>query len=379
MNAIPSQESERIELPFVRNLWYVAGWASEFSGAGPFGRIIVNEPIAFYRKKDGELVALADRCAHRWAPLSYGRVEGDDLRCMYHGARFARDGRCVEVPGQERIPPILRVRTFPTVEKHRFVWIWLGDPERVDARLIPDLGMLDQPERRIYFASLDYDAHYSLITDNLLDLSHLAFLHEKTAGRQVVPMQEPSNTCYMPGGSEAKSLERGVRVESWVSGPAARNVALPKNVPDGDLWTRTDFVVPGIFISQDRMYPYGTAERFKGLAPDADSAPLSDSMSIQAVTPLTARKTRYFYSFGPRASDLEQEEADAMWAIANETFAEDLRMIQAQQNIIDAYPGPRMGGIAADRGLVLFRSLMKKLAAGERPPPGLKEMAVGAP
>jgi phenylpropionate dioxygenase-like ring-hydroxylating dioxygenase large terminal subunit len=368
MNTAHSEGRERIELPFLRNIWYVAGWASEFDASGPIGRTIVDEPIVLYRKRDGKLVALQDRCAHRWAPLSFGRVEGDDLRCMYHGVKYGADGRCVEVPGQDRIAKMLCVRPYPVVQKNRLVWIWMADPAIADPDLIPDLGMLDQPWRRIYHGSLDYEANYSLINDNLLDLSHLSFLHEKTVGRPVVTEAESHLKPYTPGGSEAKPLERGVRVESWVSGPLARNVLLPKKVPDGDLWTRTDFLAPGIFISDERMYPAGTAQECQDLPPGAERVSLSDSMSIQAVTPMTARKTRYFYSFGPRASDVEAEESDAMWQIVKETFSEDLRMIQAQQSIIDAHPGHRMGGIAADRGLVLFRNLIKKLLAAETPP-----------
>ncbi len=355
------------ELPFLRNTWYVAGWATEFGAATAVGRSIVGELVVLYRKRDGTLVALEDRCAHRWAPLSFGRVEGDDLRCMYHGLKYGADGRCIEIPGQERIARSLCVRTYPVVERHCFAWIWMGDPARVDPDLIPDLGMLDQSWRRIYHGSLDYEANYALISDNLLDLSHIAFLHEKTLGRPVVTVSEDHLTPYFPGGAEAKPLDRGVRVDSWVSGPQARTVVLPSNVPDGDLWTRTDFLVPGVFISDDQMYPYGTAEACKGLAPGTERAALSDVMSIQALTPMTARKTRYFYSVGFRAADLEETESAAMWEIVTAAFSEDLRMIEAVQRTIDTYPGHRMAGIIADRGLVLFRNLMKKLIAGEAP------------
>jgi len=354
-----------IELPFLRNTWYVAGWISELQGSGPIGRTIIDKPIVLYRKRDGKLVALEDRCAHRWAPLSFGRVEGDDLRCMYHGLRYAADGQCVEIPGQDRVAKILCVGTYPIFEKHRLMWVWMGDPQSADPSLIPDLGMLDQPSRRLYWGSLDYDAHYSLISDNLLDLSHFFFLHEKTVGRPVVTTHQGDLTPYTPGGSEAKPLERGVRVESWVSGPVARNVLTPKKVPNGDLWTRTDFLVPGIFISYEQMYPEGTAQECKGLSPGAERVPLHDLMSIQAVTPMTLRTTRYFYSLGPRACDVDEEEADMMWEITQAAFSEDLQMIQAQQRIIDAHPGNRMCGIAADRGLTLFRNLMKKLIAAE--------------
>jgi vanillate O-demethylase monooxygenase subunit len=111
---------------FIRNLWYVAAWSHELSAAAPIGRVILGEPVALYRKRDGSVVALEDRCPHRHAPLSLGRVEGDDLRCMYHGLRFGCDGVCKEMPARAQ-PPRLAVRTLPVVERWSWLWVWMGD------------------------------------------------------------------------------------------------------------------------------------------------------------------------------------------------------------------------------------------------------------
>jgi vanillate O-demethylase monooxygenase subunit len=350
------------DLPFLTDFWYVAGWRSEFESVGPHARTIIDQPIVLYRDRKNKLVALADRCAHRWAPLSLGRVEGDTLRCMYHGIRFGPDGACVAIPEQDVIPPKMCVRAYPVIERNKLVWVWMGSPDLADASLVPDLAALDQDGRKISFGSLDYKANYALIADNLLDLSHIGFLHENTAGRPVAS-GNLARACYLPGGSEAKTIDHGVRVESWVSGPAARNVLLPAAVPDGDLWTRTDFLVPGIFISEDRMYPYGVAERSGFRVPDPNIAALSDAISVQAVTPVSDRKTRYFYSFSPGADDVPASEFEAMWTVVKDTFAEDLKMIEAQQIIIDEHPAHQMAGIAADRGFVLFRKMVSRLAA----------------
>lgn len=362
---------ERKDL-FLRNIWYVAGWSSEFKSSLPLGRTIIDEHVVLYRTTNGKLVALEDRCAHRWAPLSLGRVEGDNLRCMYHGVKYGADGRCVEIPGQDRVAKTLCVRTYPVIEKFRFVWVWMGDAGMADPNLIPDLSMLDQTWRRVYVGNLDYEASYFLINDNLLDLSHLSFLHEKTLGRPVSTPMVSRPKPRILGGSEAKPLHNGVRVEGWQSGLHSRIVTLPKNVPDGDYWSRVDYLVPGIYIALGQMYPDGTAEECKGLPPGAERVPLSDGMGIQAVTPMTTRQTRYYFSVGLRASDMEQEESEAVWDIVKEAFSEDLQMIHAQQRMIDTYPGQRMAGIAADRGLVLFRNLMKRLIADETSVAGLE-------
>jgi phenylpropionate dioxygenase-like ring-hydroxylating dioxygenase large terminal subunit len=353
---------------WLRNAWYVAGWADDLTPAIPVGITLLNQPVACYRDQTGAWVALEDRCAHRWAPLSRGRVEGNDLRCMYHGLRYDRSGRCVEIPGQNRVPKSLGVRRFPALERHGFVWVWMGDPGRADPHLIPDLSLLDDSSRHIYRGSLDYNANYALISDNLLDLSHISFLHERTLGRSVSGPAGPRTKPRVHMGSEAVSLERGVRVENWVSGAAARGIWVPSGAPDGDLWSRVDLLVPGIYVSQAQMYPEGTAEECRGLAPlriGTDQLPLSDSMSIQAIMPITSRRTRYFYSYGSRSVDMSREESDAVWAIIRDAFTEDLNMIEAQQRNIDQHPGHRMAGIAADRGLTLFRALVKRLASAE--------------
>ena len=77
---------------FLRNCWYVAAWAAEV-GAAPLARTICGAPVALFRTGSGEAVALEDRCCHRNLPLSMGRVEGEALRCGYHGLLFDRDGR----------------------------------------------------------------------------------------------------------------------------------------------------------------------------------------------------------------------------------------------------------------------------------------------
>jgi len=104
---------------FVRNCWYCAGWDYHLTQGknSLLARRIANEPLVLYRKPDGAVVAMEDRCCHRQAPLHLGQKEGDALRCMYHGMKFGPDGICIEIPGQEKIPQQARVRTFPVVER----------------------------------------------------------------------------------------------------------------------------------------------------------------------------------------------------------------------------------------------------------------------
>ena len=131
---------------FLYNSWYVAAWNHELIDGKKLARTILERPIVLYRGASGKVVALDDRCCHRAAPLSMGRVEGDDIRCMYHGMKFASDGKCIQIPGQDNIPPKLGVRSYPVVERYNLIFIWTGDPEMADPKLILDYPPLDDPE-----------------------------------------------------------------------------------------------------------------------------------------------------------------------------------------------------------------------------------------
>ena len=115
---------------FLRNCWYVAGWSHDIAADRLVSRTMLGEPIVLYRKGDGSVTALEDRCCHRLAPLSRGRIEGDDLRCMYHGLKFAPSGKCVEVPDQDFVPSTAVVRSYPVVEQDCWVWLWMGSGRR---------------------------------------------------------------------------------------------------------------------------------------------------------------------------------------------------------------------------------------------------------
>ena len=151
---------------FVRNAWYVAMWGEDLAREQVAGRTILNEAVAIFRKADGSVAALADRCAHRFAPLHLGKVvAGDRIQCAYHGLEFDGAGACVLNPhGNKRVPPSARVRSYPVVEKHRALWIWMGD-KPADLSAIPDFSPLDTNEAS-HVTKLDWitiNANYELV------------------------------------------------------------------------------------------------------------------------------------------------------------------------------------------------------------------------
>src|SRR5262245_61849163 len=97
-------------MPFVMNAWYVVAWPPEIVTDQVFARTVCNEAMVLWRNADASITALEDRCCHREMPLARGSLEDGTIRCCYHGLRFGADGRCVEIPGQKRIPAAIRVR-----------------------------------------------------------------------------------------------------------------------------------------------------------------------------------------------------------------------------------------------------------------------------
>jgi vanillate O-demethylase monooxygenase subunit len=90
-----------------------------------------------FRGAGGVISALEDRCVHRLAPLSLGRVEGDALRCMYHGLLYDPNGKVTQIPGQTMIPGRACVRHYAVAEQSGWIWVWMGELGTVDYALLP--------------------------------------------------------------------------------------------------------------------------------------------------------------------------------------------------------------------------------------------------
>lgn len=165
---------------YPRESWWVAALASDI-GNQPIQRWILDLPVVLYRGENGRVVALDDRCPHRWAPLSMGLVTGNDIACGYHGFRFGADGRCTLIPTQDKVPPVARVRSYPVREAAPFVWIWTGDAAAADsAPPPPTLDWAVDPSRVTASGAMEVGCNYLALKENVLDLSHFAFVHANT-------------------------------------------------------------------------------------------------------------------------------------------------------------------------------------------------------
>ncbi|MFP1682630.1 Rieske 2Fe-2S domain-containing protein [Alloalcanivorax sp. C16-1] len=167
--------------PFIYNEWYVAAFGEEL-GRALLARRILGRRVVLYRTEAGHPVALEDRCPHRSFPLSESSLEGDTIVCGYHGFRYNTEGDLVEVPSQNACPKGIGVHAYPLVERGPLVWIWMGDPDRLDESRIPHQEWFDSGDWEYSTGYLYHRGNYVSMHENLMDLTHLSYLHADTIG-----------------------------------------------------------------------------------------------------------------------------------------------------------------------------------------------------
>src|SRR4029077_20711976 len=203
----------------------------------------------------------------------------------------------------------------------------------------------DDPGYRLKAGHLDYAANYLLIDDNLLDLSHLSFVHENTLGLDMPQWADERPSML--------ALERGMRVQRWITDHAPRGFLKKTVGARADVWNSYDFFFPGVFLQRTSFYPAGTARQSGAREPDRP--PLFHRIDEQAVTPVSARASRYFCAAGARRSDIEADKLDRLFAVTETAFGEDKALIEAQQKLIDLAPERRMLPTSLDAGPTRLR------------------------
>jgi vanillate O-demethylase monooxygenase subunit len=335
---------------FLRNAWYCAAIAREI-GPQPVGHIFLNEPVVLFRTPDGTAHALEDRCCHRRAPLSKGKLEGDKLRCGYHGFLYDTAGKVVWVPGQDRVPPEAQVRAYPICEKHGWTWIWMGDPALADPATAPAFHWFDAPGWAACGDRMPVAANYFLLIDNLLDLSHLAFLHAATIGAT----DDTAPDLVWERGAD---FVRGVRVARNIS-PSPRQLAL------GQPW-KTDstkimtYTAPANVVIDIRAVESGKT------ADDPTNRVNRHIVVLDSMTPETETTCHYFWGScrNFRTDDPKFTEEDYRTTVV--AFTEDTEMLMAEQRIIDLDPAAPQVDVTGDQGGLQARRLFAKLLADEQ-------------
>jgi phenylpropionate dioxygenase-like ring-hydroxylating dioxygenase large terminal subunit len=168
----------------IPNQWYVVLESSEVPRGKPVGVVRMVEKLVFWRDTQGHPVCQRDKCAHRGAALSAGKVVGDCVECPFHGLRYDATGRCQLIPANGEVAPVperFRVHTYPTREAHGFVWLWWGEVREE----LPPLPWFDDLDDGFPYATFKdhWTVHYSRAIENQLDVAHLPFVHYNTIGR----------------------------------------------------------------------------------------------------------------------------------------------------------------------------------------------------
>jgi vanillate O-demethylase monooxygenase subunit len=180
--------------PFIRQQWYAAAWSHEITRT-PFERTLLDEPVLMYRTESGRVAALRGLCPHRMLPLSRGILNGDEIVCAYHGFAFNPEGRCTRIPTQATPPENYRARTFPLIERGGLVWLWMGDAGRAAETALPDIesiGIGHTSWCGTGQSLMPLRARWSLLLDNLFDLSHIGWVHARSIGQSDIVMVRPT-------------------------------------------------------------------------------------------------------------------------------------------------------------------------------------------
>jgi vanillate O-demethylase monooxygenase subunit len=337
---------------FLRNYWYVAAAEEEVQDK-PLGRTILGEPLVFARGEDGAVMAFEDRCAHRHLPLSMGKMVGNMLQCHYHGLRYDKTGKCVRVPGQDHIPMNARVKSFPVVERYRWVWVWMGDPVLADPDKITDFHWFSDPAWGAKHSYLHVQANWQLIVDNLLDLTHLAFVHETTIGNMALVEHAAVKVQRSPN---------GVLVTRWtIDQPAPPTfVKVGGFTGNVDRWQMIDYAPPAFLRLDVGATPTGTG------APEGRRVGGISMRNLNAITPETETTSHYFWG---QAHDFEPNNAEMTEKVFQQirtAFLEDVAVFTAQQRSMELHPGAPQVDINADSGVIQARRIIDRLRTEEQ-------------
>ncbi len=334
---------------FLMNCWYMGAWSHEVSEA-PLSRRLLGVGTLFFRKPDGTVAALRDRCPHRFAPLSKGKVVGDTIQCPYHGLKFDSSGQCVSAPLEEKPPRAVRVQSFPVIERDNIIWFWPGEPQAADPALLPDFSYLVDPAYKHVFGLTHVKAHYELETDNLMDLSHVDLLHPAFAG-------------VLSTRSTFKASRKGNQVQSnWFSSnapnaPSLEHGPYPTNGEKIDQWLEMRWDPPGSMYLEVAVTKTGQTRDAGYTMP-----------GVHILTPETEHSTLYFWAGSLYVED--QVPMDMFRESFVNTFEyEDKPMIEEVAAAMDGQTDllamqPLL--LRSDAGSVLARRVMAELIAKER-------------
>ncbi|MEM7292402.1 MAG: aromatic ring-hydroxylating dioxygenase subunit alpha [Pseudomonadota bacterium] len=336
---------------FLRNTWYVAAQSSAIDHA-LCAQTLLGENLLFYRDSKGTPVALEDACPHRKLPLSMGKLVGDTVQCGYHGLTFDCHGTCVAAPTQDRLPVDAKVKSFPVVERYGLLWIWMGDVEKADESLIIDIEDYDKTDwGRTDGGMLEVECHYLYLIDNLLDPSHVAWVHESSfaaSGTESTPLQ-------------IDETDSGVIVSRWIRDQLpppyyADKVGFAGNA---DRLQHYEVRLPSIAVNIGMYTPAGKGGHEGSLPADTYKM-----RSYHFMTPVSQTRTRYHWFQHYNTDPNNEAVREQLNQGARTAFEEDRVVLEAVQSGIDN-ANSRPINLMLDKGAQIFRNKLARHIAAE--------------
>jgi phenylpropionate dioxygenase-like ring-hydroxylating dioxygenase large terminal subunit len=338
---------------YIRDNWYVAAWSSELAADVPLGRRILDEPIVMFRTAGGA-VAIEDRCLHRGMPLSLGgRIENDGIQCPYHGMEFDGSGACRKIPGQEHIPAGARLRSFPLAERDGTLWIWPGDPDAADPAAIPAYPQHAADGYAFRKTMLTVHCNWEFLNDNLLDLTHLGYVHARTIGGD----PDTHSTAVM----NSEKTDRSVRVMRHL--PASEPPPSYRLCCDFagkvDRWQEIDWT-PGLVRINNGGTDAGTGayagNRVGGV----------QFYGFHGITPETAESTHYFFSHARNFRVDDHALTEKLFSTTMITIEEDRVVLEAQAARRGETADRPLINMATDGPAIQARRIVRELIAHDR-------------
>ena len=336
--------------PFIRNEWYVVAFGHELQRS-LLQRRVLGQRLVLFRKQDGTPVALDDRCAHRSLPLSLGVLDGDTVVCRYHGFRYDSAGDCIQVPSQPTCPKGIGVRSYPLVERGPFVWGWLGEAP-ADTSRIPDTRWLENGESASSQGYFHLPANYVSLHENLLDLTHLSYLHADTFGTADYA-SAPYDTDLVEGRYRITRRVMPTRLPPvWAkpTGLENRNAARIAT---------SEFVSPGLHVVSVTFHDCDLPE---------ESRPQMKITTCHVATPETHGSTHYFLVHSRDFAMDDDAMTSTMHDALFQAFREDVEALTQLEEVL-AEPGEPYYemSVASDAPAVAMRRYLKRRALAEQP------------
>jgi phenylpropionate dioxygenase-like ring-hydroxylating dioxygenase large terminal subunit len=333
------------------NQWYVAAYSDEV-GRKLLGRTLLDRQVVLYRTVAGKPIALTDRCVHRKAPLSAGGLIEDAIECPFHGIRYGPDGVCLRVPCQDKVPAAAKVQSYPVIDLHGHVWIWMGDPAAAHPAKIPDMHWLTDPQLAAVKGKLFMRCNYLLALDNLLDDTHLPYVHRNSIGTPKL-VTAPTNIV---GDDDWVGFTR-LTLDTPPSALHAKAGGFTTNV---DRWFHVRYVKPSTVLIDVGSAPVGSG------APEGDRSKGIGLYSNHTVTPSSGNSCYYFWHLARNFSQDDAELSKTLEKDMISTFNEDLEIVElVQRNVdCDAEGLPQLN-IAGDIVALRARRIISALVAAE--------------